>query len=344
MKILNAVQYDIDGLMLPGDWPKILRDPSVPEMAASIKRMGLLQPVIVRKSDKKLLAGRRRTAAHVALGEDKIWCVMVECADENEAELVRIVENAIREHNPARQKIDVEAMVQRLAAAAPEKRGAVMKAIKEVAQASGVTESAIIKQRQRKRRKAEQEEAQKAKENADPIQSPWFDMSPVFKKNVIQVQAEIDEIDQSFQQAAGKIARLLALPAKDFPIVQSGNLDRLRGEISQLNARIRGSRPEMMCPWCKGQDDAQPLCAPCEGTGYITKHQLHGVPDEFLRADDPVIKLRGETIHLADHSSNIPNAGPRNWTGEEPPAEIPTDDEALSELEAFNNNPFGLEE
>src|SRR5438105_832035 len=85
----------------------------VEELAASIGRYGLLQPVVVRAQGDQfeLIAGHRRLAAVASLGWDAIPAI-VRDADPEEAYLLTLVENLQRDDlSPREQSQALEVLV-----------------------------------------------------------------------------------------------------------------------------------------------------------------------------------------------------------------------------------------
>lgn len=73
----------------------------VDELAASIKKIGLLLPITVCPSDKEghyeVLTGQRRFLAHKKLGRDKILaCIREKPSNEAEAKIISLTENMVR--------------------------------------------------------------------------------------------------------------------------------------------------------------------------------------------------------------------------------------------------------
>lgn len=70
---------------------------SITELAESIKAIGLLQPILVRKIDNgyEVIAGHRRYLAHIQLGEKTIEAKIIH-AEEEETVLCRVHENLFR--------------------------------------------------------------------------------------------------------------------------------------------------------------------------------------------------------------------------------------------------------
>lgn len=74
-------------------------DQSIAELAQSIKQVGLLQPLLVRRSgeDYELVAGERRLRACMSLGMEKVACIIQqEIVDETSA-MMALIENLQRE-------------------------------------------------------------------------------------------------------------------------------------------------------------------------------------------------------------------------------------------------------
>src|SRR5215472_4687953 len=84
----------------------------IDELAASLASHGLLQPVLVRKSDEhfELVAGHRRLAAAIQLGWQAIPAIM-RSVNEDEAYLLTIVENLQREDLSAREESEALAVL-----------------------------------------------------------------------------------------------------------------------------------------------------------------------------------------------------------------------------------------
>ena len=85
------------------------------ELAASIKEKGILQPLTVRKRDKKyeIIAGERRWRAAKIAGKNKIPVIIVD-ADDNEALQLALIENLQREDlNPIEEAEGYQALIEK---------------------------------------------------------------------------------------------------------------------------------------------------------------------------------------------------------------------------------------
>lgn len=90
------------GAIAPNPWQprRVFKEDELNKLAESIKDLGLLQPVIVRRVQNldtfELIAGERRLRAHQLLGEQEIKAIVIEAADEDMAALA-LAENIDRQ-------------------------------------------------------------------------------------------------------------------------------------------------------------------------------------------------------------------------------------------------------
>lgn len=92
-----------------------ISDESIAELAADIKRNGLVQPITVRQKEKRyeVIAGHRRYRAHKVAGLQTIDAVVRE-VDEREADNIRVRENLFREDiNPVDEARYIHYLVER---------------------------------------------------------------------------------------------------------------------------------------------------------------------------------------------------------------------------------------
>jgi len=83
----------------------------IEELVASIKKMGLLEPIVVSPSEQdgkyEILTGQRRYLAHKQLKKDKILaCILDEKVDETTAKIISITENLVRKDPNSKDYID----------------------------------------------------------------------------------------------------------------------------------------------------------------------------------------------------------------------------------------------
>lgn len=83
----------------PGQPRKIFPEQELEELSSSIREYGVIQPIIVKKSEGRylLIAGERRVKASLLAGLEKIPAVIRE-ADSKDMALIAIVENVQREN------------------------------------------------------------------------------------------------------------------------------------------------------------------------------------------------------------------------------------------------------
>lgn len=103
---IQQLESSSDKLMLPvaaiqpNPWQprKMFNDESLASLAESIREVGLVEPVVVRRIDNgyQLIAGERRLRAHVLLKQPEIKSSVIDCSDEDMAVLA-LVENIGRE-------------------------------------------------------------------------------------------------------------------------------------------------------------------------------------------------------------------------------------------------------
>jgi ParB family transcriptional regulator, chromosome partitioning protein len=77
---------------------KVFNDDGLASLAESIREVGLVEPVVVRRTESgyQLIAGERRLRAHKLLDVEEIKAAVVECSDEDMA-VLSLVENVGRE-------------------------------------------------------------------------------------------------------------------------------------------------------------------------------------------------------------------------------------------------------
>jgi ParB family chromosome partitioning protein len=103
---IQQLESSSDKLMLPvsaiqpNPWQprKMFSDESLASLAESIREVGLIEPVVVRRvaSGYQLIAGERRLRAHVLLQQTEVKATVIDCTDEDMAVLA-LVENIGRE-------------------------------------------------------------------------------------------------------------------------------------------------------------------------------------------------------------------------------------------------------
>lgn len=103
---IQELESTSDKLMLPvsaiqpNPWQprKVFSDEGLASLAESIREVGLVEPVVVRRAENgyQLIAGERRLRAHVLIKAQDIRASVIECSDQDMAVLA-LVENVGRE-------------------------------------------------------------------------------------------------------------------------------------------------------------------------------------------------------------------------------------------------------
>jgi ParB family chromosome partitioning protein len=111
-KIIEIKEIPLNELVI-GKGQVRVRDvgKDIDELAASIKKQGLLQPIVVCESEEpgkyEILTGQRRFLAHRLLQMETITaCVLDQKVDEIEAKLISVTENLVRRDPNSRDYID----------------------------------------------------------------------------------------------------------------------------------------------------------------------------------------------------------------------------------------------
>jgi ParB family chromosome partitioning protein len=97
--LLEVVDVIVDNIVPNPFQPrKSFSDEGLAELSASIREFGIIQPLIIRKSDKgyELIAGERRLRASVIAGLTKVPCIIREASNKEMAEIA-LIENLQRE-------------------------------------------------------------------------------------------------------------------------------------------------------------------------------------------------------------------------------------------------------
>lgn len=86
--------------IVPNPWQprRVFNEAKLSELAESIREVGLLQPIVVRRADSayQIVAGERRWRAHKLIGLEEIKVLVVDCTDQDMAVLA-LVENIGRD-------------------------------------------------------------------------------------------------------------------------------------------------------------------------------------------------------------------------------------------------------
>jgi ParB family chromosome partitioning protein len=86
--------------IVPNPWQprRVFNETKLAELAESIRETGLLQPIVVRRTEfgYQIVAGERRWRAHKLVGLEEIKTLVVECSDQDMAVLA-LIENVSRD-------------------------------------------------------------------------------------------------------------------------------------------------------------------------------------------------------------------------------------------------------
>jgi ParB family chromosome partitioning protein len=103
----RILQIPLNCIHIDGNQPrKTFNEQSLKELADSIKKIGLIVPITVRKNDDNtytVLEGERRLKAHQICGIPTIKAIILAEADEKEIADRRLAENVVRENLPVLQ-------------------------------------------------------------------------------------------------------------------------------------------------------------------------------------------------------------------------------------------------
>lgn len=320
MRILSWDYVAISSMLLPGNWKQLVNeDAEVSKRAISIAKVGIIQEPVVRASDKRLIVGRRRVAAKAKLGDKEVLCKLIDCTDD-EARLLETTENAEREHfSPDKQQANINILLDQLVAAEagktpliplgrPGRKKTVRTlAMEKVAKERGVRPETIRIQSWRHKKAVDlangmfpggnpPQKLPPAVTVPAPIEQFGMQVSPAFVSQVAQIQSAIEGASKAMSKASGL---LTTISRSDLPL-HDDRLGRVHSQIQEASAALRGLRPVMLCPYCKGLGRVTERCVPCNKTAYITKSQEANVPPELLRSENPLVLVEGKIVEAGD--------------------------------------------
>lgn len=296
MNFLSVKRIALRRLRLPGSFRPKLREPGVVLLSKHIDEKGLFLPVLVRKSDGRVLDGFDRVAAHFVLKREDIWCLLCECTDE-EAALIEMEVNVARRHDPARAAKTLEAIDSIAATIEPpkvktpgrplSKRGV---ARKKVADALGVSVHAVKSAEYREKRKRGE------KREVRPIKTLGMTLPETLLKNSHDLGSLFDEAAIRAQQA---LACLTEVESRGLPYSPS-RLQRLRRELQEMAGVIRNARPDSVCPYCRAIPAICAGCQACRGAGMLTVNEMANIPAALLDEQVPKVMVGGQLKSVWD--------------------------------------------
>jgi ParB family transcriptional regulator, chromosome partitioning protein len=110
--VREVIEIELDNLTIGKSQARTRDvDKGLDELAASIQKIGLLEPIVVVETDTagkyEILTGQRRFLAHKKLGADSILAAILdERVDETQAKIISVTENLVRRDLNPRDTID----------------------------------------------------------------------------------------------------------------------------------------------------------------------------------------------------------------------------------------------
>lgn len=317
MKELGNKSVRIGSLYMDGDVKARMKEERVAELAKNIEENGLLHPPTVRRSDRKLVAGRDRVAAFMFLKRKNIQVRHVECTDK-ECESIELSENVFRRNQTAAERnkmikqlvdLQIEILAEREWEDKPRGKGSgsgrpkaiQTQAREEVAKALGVKPDSV--------RRAEDRAAAADAEADGPVEpcigTFGVEISKEFTDECLGIQAYLEQADKHVRQAQNALTQL-ANSEYEF---QDAELTHYRDSLRDVGAALRAASPVSLCPYCKGTEGYQENCsAACRCFGWVGSAVMENCPPELLSQDEPMVRhMDGHYVALA---GDMPEAEP----------------------------------
>ncbi len=308
----GLIEVRIDALKLDDYFRGRTHDEAVRELARNIKANGMLHFPMVRWSDKKIVFGNSRIAAHLCLGRDTVRVRKVDCTD-IELEIMNRAENAFRRHDKKEQQKSAKELVDLfefklreeradqeakeaalpidapLPASKPEEPAigrpkTVRGEARELAAAAiGATPEAV--------RKADNRATEAAAEASEP---PWIPDGyghPVPDKvaaDARENRADLEELELQLTRLDAKVRGLDggAMPGEWITLI--------RRSIGNTLTLVKHRIPSHLCPYCKGVGD----CMACISTGSMSEEMFNLWETFNAKTDDvPVVP---DAVFVAD--------------------------------------------
>jgi len=307
VKILGIKTVKLKKIVLPGNWPEILKRPSAAERGKSIAEHGLIHEPVVRKTGGRmvLVAGRDRVAGMELEGMKEVQVKVIECSDDEAADIEEL-ENIERRHDKEEVKVVTAKRLKRLAALLekeppPSKRGrpklATTKAREQIAKEKGVTPRAVEMAERRRKKKAAAAMADliPEEEPGHCIRLVGVDVEEEDLEVIAEIQGYIDLAATALTTAARELG---ILAGKGLPIPE-GPLDRLRQAVKDCGATCRGMRPTVLCPFCKMVPGAVEQCAGCGTTGWLGPVDGMTIAEELWEEENPQVIVQGQLVYVS---------------------------------------------
>ncbi len=276
---LDSLRFDVNIV-------KLADDPEVDLLAGSIKAGLMINPPLVRASDRAVICGRRRCAAARILGQKEIEVQLCDDVSDEEADRLRIDENLRRQHFSQAERIALADRIKTRTKAiesnsdrsekvqVPKKTGhrklsPEREAMREEATKLGVTERAI--------------EKQVAKVKEEPAA---YGVIPPRGRTL---QAGLQEVEQKLRACQSILARLDA--TEGLTEAEQDMLSALHRFCHHAANQVRQSMPDKVCMYCKAIPRVQKTCAACRGLGWMTRTEGGSAPKELLAGNGEVMVM-----------------------------------------------------
>lgn len=264
------------------DIRKRMKEERVKELADSIKRTIQMEPIVVNRKTKVVIAGRDRVAANLLLENRTIWCHMVD-ADAAEVESMERAENLYRRQDDRDALIaaEQEALAKTIAEEEEQKAEALEKAGLPVEDPKGPKKPG---RKKTSKGKAREQIAKKLGTSPDAVRKAAERAAKKEKKKsepkLTGIRADMEKIKEAImgvvrplQTGQSGLTKLLAMSAAKMRKNDEPVLQRLKQELHDATARLRLMRPDKVCGYCKGEgigEDGKD-CKGCDFTGYLTE-------------------------------------------------------------------------
>ena len=305
MKLTYIGPQDIKiaDIQLPKDIEERKTAPHIQATVHSLKVTGLIQRVVIRKSDKKLICGADRLAAHILSGQETVRAEVYE-VDDLGLKYLQETENAVRRHSTKEKKSSFAAMVKleaRVIAEADKadeppklkEKKATDKAIRQVASRTGVKPGTVERNVRRETNEPKPTTALAKPGLPEGFASCGIPLTDDFVADVAQYYAETIGLDRLLRDAQAAITEML----KDSHI-PSARLERWKESLHDLAAEVRSQRPAGFCPYCKGVAGLSEACPICGGCQIVTAQHIKETPKQLLDETAPHVFRNGAIVPL----------------------------------------------
>lgn len=322
MKSLGFSTVPCNDIVTPPGFVDILKSPEAKARGESIQSIGVLEPIRVRKRDKKLVFGQHRLAGSMLAKIPGIPAELVDCTDAEmrEAQIDENLERRVLSNEEIAQLTaeKVELIQARIEAASyPETRferdaetvdnvssdsesdnqGAVSanskRGPKKTAKGKAIDSVAAkldVSTRTVRRRLSDAEGDEKS-----PLSPPkgfefWGVQLTIEQVEHVRKQVEGHKQLVSNLKTALKIAKGIpsATWADDF-------VSRLGVVLDNAETAV----PVALCPLCKGHHRLVNICEYCHGSAMVGQSAIDACPPQYLDAVTPMVLVNGKAKKLA---------------------------------------------